>query len=405
MLYYIFFQLIILTILFITNLIFLNLEWFLAFFGVILENYEDWYIYFIYWVISVIEASVIIILVTILYHKPITKLEFAIKSFLVWNLKDNDIKFPKTLNSSLNYALLFFTKTLNTLKNIKDEFVHWKEIKWEVELAKEIQWKILTKKQIEIPSLSMIFKSKPAWEIGWDSFDIIQQKNNYYIYVWDATGHWVWAGFIMVMVNALISWFSKAFRSWAEILAKTNEVLKPRIKTNLLMSLLMVRWNEEEKRLFMTWAGHEYLMIYKAKQNKTYKVKSGWVALWMIKDISKLLKEVEIEVEAWDIIVLYSDWITEAINKSKRDWEEELFGEQRLVDAIQNAPIVEKLWYKTATSVFKNISINLSNFMWYKFTQLDDITLWVIQYKPKNFNEEKDINKKIEKEFIAEWQW
>jgi hypothetical protein len=33
------------------------------------------------------------------------------------------------MNPHLNYSLSFFAKTLNTLKNIKDEFIHGKEIK------------------------------------------------------------------------------------------------------------------------------------------------------------------------------------------------------------------------------------------------------------------------------------
>jgi hypothetical protein len=58
----------------------------------------------------------------------------------------------------------------------------------------------------------------------------------------------------MIMVNALISGFAKIFKSGADILSKTNEILKPRVKANLLMSLLLVRWNEKEKRVFMTGA-------------------------------------------------------------------------------------------------------------------------------------------------------
>jgi len=35
----------------------------------------------------------------------------------------------------------------------------------------------------------------------------------------------------------------------------------------------------------------------------------------MIKDISKLIKEKEIQIEINDIVILYSDGITEAINQ------------------------------------------------------------------------------------------
>lgn len=56
----------------------------------------------------------------------------------------------------------------------------------------------------------------------------------------------------MVMVNALISAFSKVTSKGNHILALTNEIVKPRVKANLLMSMLLLRWNTKEKRMFMT---------------------------------------------------------------------------------------------------------------------------------------------------------
>jgi hypothetical protein len=56
----------------------------------------------------------------------------------------------------------------------------------------------------------------------------------------------------MIMVNALISGFAKLFISGAQIIGYTNEILKPRVKANLLMSLLLIRWDEKKKNLFMT---------------------------------------------------------------------------------------------------------------------------------------------------------
>lgn len=353
----------------------------------------------------VAQFMIINFVVVKFYQKPILNLEYMIKSFLTGRLKDKDIKLERNLNPNLDFVLRFFNKTLNTLKNIKDEFLHGKEIKWEVELGKEIQGKMLTKKLINVPSLDIIVKSKPAGEIGWDSYDIINVGDNYYIYVWDATGHGVGAGFIMIMVNALVSAFSKVYKSGAAILAKTNEVLKPRVKANLLMSMLMVRWDEKEKRLFMTGAGHEYLMIYKHKQNKCFKVKSGWVALGMIKDITKLLKEQEISFEPNDIIVLYSDGITEAINQPKKDGNEEMFGEQRLINAIERSPNIPGGKYKSSRSVFNNITIELSQFMWYKHVQLDDVTLATIHYKTPEHNSNKDYAEDIGDDFITERSW
>ena len=343
-------------------------------------------------------------MVRIYFHTPILALEKSIQQFLVGS-KIQPSTLSDTHNPHLNFILKFFSQTLHTLKHIKSEFMHGKEIKWEVELGKEIQWKMLSKKLIHVPSLDIIIQSRPAGEIGGDSYDIIQHEDNYYIYVWDATGHGVWAGFIMMMVNSLVSGFTKVYKNGHTILAKTNEILKPRVKANLLMTMLMVRWNEIDQRLFMTGAGHEYLMIYKHKQNKCFQIKSWWVALGMIKDISKVLKDQEIKFEKNDIIVLYSDGITEAINAPAKNGDEQMFGEQRLMDSIMRTPFLKNQNIKTAQWVFNNITIELSQFMGYKHAQFDDITLWVIHYRWKNEEIKNDFSPEIPEEMITEWRW
>lgn len=355
--------------------------------------------------IAIVQFLAISLLMRKFYEEPIKNLEYTIKKFLVGSLKDKDIHFRKTSNPHLNYILLFFSKTLNTLKNIKGEFIHGKEIKSEVDLAREIQEKLLSKKIQEVPSLNIVAKSKPAREIGGDSYDVIEQGDNYYIYVGDATGHGVGAGFIMMMVNALVHGYSKVTGKWNQILAHTNDIIKPRVKANLLMSMLLLRWNEKEKKLYMTGAGHEYLMIYKFKQGKCFKIKSGWVALGMAKNIHKLLKERQVAFEEHDIAVLYSDGITEAINLPEKNGEEEMFGEQRLIDAIEQSPEMTGKPYKTAKWVFKNITIELSKFMWYKYTQLDDITLAVVQYKPEDYDIANDFSENLSEDFVTEWNW
>ena len=127
-----------------------------------------------------------------------------------------------------------------------------------------------------IPSLEIALASAPASEVGGDSLDIIPGKNNnYYIYIGDVTGHGVPSGFVMMMVNALVSAFVVSEESSARVLVETNRILKPRIKQNMMMTCVMLRWNEVTKTLFYTGAGHEYLLVYKAKENKVFKVKSG----------------------------------------------------------------------------------------------------------------------------------
>jgi hypothetical protein len=82
-----------------------------------------------------------------------------------------------------------------------------------------------------------------------------------------------------------------------------------------------------------------------------------------------------------------------------------MFWEDRLIQAIEESPNVEWKDYKSAKSVFKNITIELSKFMWYKYDQLDDITLVVAQYKPNDYDITKDFSEHISDELVTEWNW
>lgn len=101
----------------------------------------------------------------------------------------------------------------------------------------------------------------------------------------------------MMMVNALISAFSSKSVNGAEILASTNAILKPRIKQNMMMTAVMLRWDSVNKKMYYTGAGHEFILVYKARERQIYKVKTGGLAIGMMKNISKVLKEQQISFE------------------------------------------------------------------------------------------------------------
>ncbi|MDQ7022077.1 MAG: hypothetical protein Q9M97_00845 [Candidatus Gracilibacteria bacterium] len=97
-------------------------------------------------IILLIDVIIVLLLVKIFYNDPISELKYLIQKFYIGELKGKDINIKKSLNPNINYIVIFFGKTLDTLKNIKDEFLHGKEIKGEVSIGKEIQEKMLLKR-------------------------------------------------------------------------------------------------------------------------------------------------------------------------------------------------------------------------------------------------------------------
>jgi len=130
----------------------------------------------------------------------------------------------------------------------------------------------------------------------------------------------------------------------------------------------MLSFNKATKKMTYVGAGHEHLLIFRKATGQLEAIPSGGTALGMIPDVSKLAKEIELPFEVGDVIVLYSDGITEAKSKSG-----ELFGLERLKNSFR-----EYVEQYNASGVNYHISKDLADFVGDE-SQLDDITLIVIQ--------------------------
>ncbi len=323
---------------------------------------------------------------------PIRKLRKQVAYFIA-GVRSGGLQ-PPNWYPDLWYIINFFNRSFEILWSFKDEFKAGRVLKSEVELASELQRHVLKKTDFRTGSLDIVANTKPATEVGGDSYDIIERGENRYVYLGDVTGHGVASGFVMMIVNALISAFSEVMPSGAQILSKTNEIVKPRVKSNMLMTCLMIRWNEAEKKLYMTGAGHEYLIIYKKSQNAVFKIKTGGVAIGMTKDISRVLKESQISFDPGDVLVLYTDGITEARSGNRE--ADPMFGVERLVSVVAEASD------KTARGIFNHVTMKLSQFMGYNHRQFDDITLITVHYHENRFSEAP---KELPKEVVTEWNW
>jgi serine phosphatase RsbU (regulator of sigma subunit) len=354
-----------------------------------------------------ILASILIIiqfpiLYTILYKAyigPIQHLTSDIARFMTGIADEPTIR-ANAWSGGMNRVIVFFIKSLQILKVFKQELRDGRKLRSEVEIASEIQKQTLDQDNIVIPELTIAMATVPASEVGWDSLDIIPGRdNNHYVYIGDVTGHGVPSGFVMMMVNALISAFAASETNGATILASTNTILKPRIKQNMMMTCVMLRWDATNKKMYYTGGGHEFILVYKIRENKVYKVKSGGVALGMVKDSRKILKEQQIAFEPGDIIVLYTDGITEARYRSEQNGI--LFGVDRIIDSIMHVDT------KTAENIFRKITIDLSAWMGYKYRQYDDVSLAIVEYNPldKPAQTFLDIPSRIDYSNITEWNW
>lgn len=268
----------------------------------------------------------------------------------------------------------FFNQITHSLERVSQDIKDQRRMSAELEIASRIQKDILPQQSPIIPGLDVIVKSRSAAEIGGDSFDFLNLKNNTFFYLGDVTGHGVPSGLVMMMVDTLIHTFTELNDNAYDIMINTNRFLHPRINSTMFMTMVMLRWHQPTQKIFYVGAGHEYIILYKAKTKTCQIEKSGGIALGMIPDISKYTKEKELNFEPGDVLVLYSDGITE-----HKNMQGEMFGLERLTQ------IVERMGSDDATvnRIFHQLSAEFSDFT-DQHVQEDDMSIMVIKHSNPN---------------------
>lgn len=264
----------------------------------------------------------------------------------------------------------FFNNIVKNIEQISVDIAEGKRMSKELSVGSDIQHRILPKSMPALKGLVVFGNTRPASEVGGDTFDIITAVGspNSYTYVGDVTGHGVPAALIMIMVNTLIRTFSETYTNGYDIIVNTNRTLKQRIEPRRFMTCVLTRWNENEQKLYYTGAGHEHILIFRKKQDVCEVKQTGGIALGMVPDISKIVKEELIPLESGDIVVLYSDGIIEAKNDNG-----EMYGLNRLKTAVETYA-----GESNPEMLFTNISRDFAVFVKNQ-PQEDDITLIAMQ--------------------------
>jgi serine phosphatase RsbU (regulator of sigma subunit) len=263
----------------------------------------------------------------------------------------------------------FFNEVTKNFERVSGQIREGKRMLSELQIASEIQKEILPLQSPQIPGLDIVAKTRPAVELGGDNFDFITEKDNTYIYIGDVTGHGVPAALIMIMVHTLIHTFVEIYENAYQVVVQTNRRLKTRIKSTMFMTMLMLRWNNTTQKMTYVGAGHEHLLIYRAAKGECEVKMSGGIALGMVADNSKIIKELDLQLGKGDIIVLYSDGIIEARNMAG-----EMFGLERLKKAVEiYAP------QYSSEGIVHHIARDFSRFV-EEHIQEDDVTLIAVRY-------------------------
>jgi phosphoserine phosphatase RsbU/P len=235
----------------------------------------------------------------------------------------------------------------------------------ELEIARDIQKNLLPR---EIPSFSNMQISAAnlsSRQVGGDYYDIIPlDEKSFCIAIADVSGKGVPAALLMASLQAFLRVICKHGMDLAEATALINDLITENTMDGKFITFFWGIFDVQAKTLHYINAGHNPPLL--SRDGKIIKLTKGGIILGVMKNFIPYESDT-VEFRDGDVLVLFTDGVTEA--KDKDDNE---FGDERLEE------LVLKTSGESAERISSLIQQQVQNFA-YGTVQSDDLTLLVLK--------------------------
>jgi len=275
------------------------------------------------------------------------------------------IFFEAILASSFGWGLVAFL-LLNLL--IALELADKITSNEELSVASEIQNSLLPKSPPKYFNYDISCYSETAKSVGGDYYDFILKDNNLILAIGDISGKGMAAAIHMVQVQALFRHILDSYSSPKDVLSLLNENLINLFRPGTFFTINLASIKPDGSITFCR-AGHLPIIYYCRKEEKCINLTPKGIGIGLCRNglFNNSLEEITILPEPGDILIFFTDGITEAMNNYLME-----YGEDRLKAALKNNA------FKSAQGIKSAIIESIKRFT-VTAPVYDDITLIVLK--------------------------
>ena len=202
----------------------------------------------------------------------------------------------------------------------------------ELEIAKHIQLSLLPSIPLLAPSVEVTGFCAPASQVGGDYFDYFENEGTVDVVIADVSGHSVGAALLMTEVRSTLRVEARkatSSASPAEVLRDLNELLYDDLtRSESFITMLYVKFDPQRRRLSYANAGHNRGILLRSRDGPVSMIDTEGLVLGALRSVD--FEERTIELASGDLLLLYTDGVTEARNAAGA-----FFGVERLVAAFR----------------------------------------------------------------------
>ena len=204
-----------------------------------------------------------------------------------------------------------------------------REMEQELQAAAKIQRRLLPAGDPEVAGYQLTGYNIPCKGVGGDYFDFYALEGDRMgLAIGDVSGKGMAAALMMASVQASFRAHASADLEIPELIRRLNKAVAANSMSNKFMTFFYGVLNTATGALQYTNAGHNPPMLFRAS-GSVEELTGGGMILGVLSDADYLSQDTSLT--PGDVLVLFSDGITESQNE-----QEEQFGEERLMEVVRS---------------------------------------------------------------------
>jgi serine phosphatase RsbU (regulator of sigma subunit)/anti-sigma regulatory factor (Ser/Thr protein kinase)/transposase len=277
-------------------------------------------------------------------------------------------------NEEIDDIARAFNEVTAKFRAAQGNLMEQERIQREMQVAQEIQQTLLPRSVPTLEGFELGYLYRAAKEVGGDYFDFISVDDRTVgVVVADVSGKGVPGSLVMTMIRTALRMEARGNRSASDVMSKMNSFVTEDMRKGMFVTMFYVVLDSVNRAVSYASAGHNPMILYRGGQNATYFLKPKGIPVGInAPDQDLFRKTISVEkltLRQDDMLVIYTDGITEAMNPSR-----EQFGEARLLAAIK------RHGHLTASEFSEALNQEIHSFT-AGALQNDDITLVAIKEK------------------------
>jgi phosphoserine phosphatase RsbU/P len=232
-----------------------------------------------------------------------------------------------------------FNQMTGSIENLLQTAAEKKRLEEELRIARQIQMSLLPRGPLEMPGLGVTALCVPAREVGGDYYDFFPLgRDRIGVLIADVSGKGTSAALYMAELKGLVLSLSQIYQSPRQLLLEVNRIISANLDSRSFITMTYAVIDLGQGLMTYARAGHTPLIYLPgpgtADRDAQILIPNGMVLGLRIdgaeEKFAELLEEDQIVLSNGDVIVLYTDGITEAMNPAS-----DLFGDHRLSRIIE----------------------------------------------------------------------